>query len=99
MLPGATIVLVHVLMQISFLCLQNVSLASSKLQHPVTSVSRVLPTPRGQTPGLCFVLAWMASTGLQMIPLLDPAQVTSPLDILRETSIKKSWKYKVSMSY
>lgn len=64
-----------------FLCLQNVSLASLKLQHPVTSVSHVLQTPRGWALGLCFVLVQMASTGPQPTPLLDPAQVTSPLHL------------------
>lgn len=57
------------------LCSQNVSLASSKLQHPVATASLVLPTPRGCTPGLCLVHAWTASTVQQQIPLLDPAQV------------------------
>lgn len=64
-----------------FLCLQNVGLASSKQQHPVTSVSRVLPTPRGWTLELCFVPAWMVSTGPQQTPPLDHVQVTSPLDL------------------
>lgn len=64
-------------MQMSFLCLQNVRLVSLKQQHPVTSVSHVLLTPRGYTLELCFVLAWMASSGPQQTPLLDHAQVTS----------------------
>lgn len=81
MLPEDTIVLVHLLMQTCFCCLQNVSLDSSKPQHPETSVRCVLLTHRGWTLGLWFVPARMASTGPQPTPLLDPAQVTSPLDL------------------
>lgn len=81
MLPEVTIVLVHLLMQACLCVLQNVSLASLKLQPPDTSVRRVLPIPRSWTPGLCFVPARMASTGPRLTPLLDPAQVMSPLDL------------------
>lgn len=64
-----------------FLSLQNVSLATSKLQHPVTNVNHVLKTPRNRDLVLCFVPVWMVSTGPQLTLLLDPAQVNSPLHL------------------
>lgn len=96
-LPGVTIVLVDLLLQM-YLCLQNVSLASSELQHLMTGVSHALPTLRAWTPGLCFVPACVAFTGHLMIPLLDRAQVTSPLNILWENWIVQMYKYLLSIS-
>lgn len=62
-----------------FWCLQNVSPASSKLQHPVTNVNHVRSILSRWAPGLPLVPVWPVSSGRLLILLLDPAQVSSPL--------------------
>lgn len=56
----------------------------------MTSVSRVLLTPRGYTLELCFVPAWMVSSGPQQTPPLDHAQVTRAL-----RKCRKSWRIRI----